>query len=453
VSQSASPYFSIILVGLSHHSAPVELRERFALTAGNLEASLLDLRNGLLSECAIVSTCNRLEVYALAKDHKQGWQAIEYYLIVLCGLSPDVLRPYLYRMSGADTIEHLMRVACGLESMMLGETQILGQVNEALAQAQAAGTASGVLSHLFTHAIHTSKRAHTETAISYHTTSISHAAAKLVQHERGSLTNLNILILGAGEMAALAARAVQIRGAQQITLISRAFDRSEAVAQSIGANAASWAQLTDMLVRADVIISATGASQPVLHRRDVESVLAIRSGRPLLVIDIAVPRDVDPMVGLLPHVRCFNIDDLQAILDENQAERQAAVPKVEIIIQQEQRSFLDWLHSREVVPVISELYRHALSIVDSEIERTLNKLDGLTPHEQKVISQFGYRIANKLLHEPTVRLKAAATEGSGMSYAHLIREMFALEEAHNPDINLPQGDQTLMDIQGMRSGD
>jgi glutamyl-tRNA reductase len=448
VSQSVSPYSSIILVGLSHHSAPVEMRERFALAADTLEASLLALRNGPLSECAIISTCNRLEIYALAKDREQGWQAIESYLIGLCGLPSDVLRPHLYHMNGADTIEHLMRVACGLQSMMLGETQILGQVNEALSQAQAAGTTGGVLSHLFAHAIHTGKRAHTETAISYHTTSISHAAAKLVQHEQGSLTDLNILILGAGKMAALAAHEVQIRGAQQITLISRAFDRAEAVAQSIGANAASWSQLTNMLVRADVIISATGALQPVLHRHNVESVLANRSGRPLLVIDIAVPRDVDPMVGLLPHVRCFNIDDLQAILDENQVERQAAVPKVEIIIQQEQRSFLDWLHSREVVPVISNLYRHALSIVDAEIDRAINKLGGLTPEEQKIISQFGYRIANKLLHEPTVRLKAAATEGSGMSYAHLIREMFALEEADNPDISLPQGGQTLICIQG-----
>jgi glutamyl-tRNA reductase len=453
VSQSASPYFSIILVGLSHHSAPVELRERFALAAGNLEDSLLDLRNRLLSECAIVSTCNRLEVYALAKDREQGWQAIESYLIALCGLSREVLYPHLYRMSGADTIEHLMRVACGLESMMLGETQILRQVNEALAQAQAAGTAGGVLSHLFTNAIHTGKRAHTETAISDHTTSISHAAAKLIQHERGSLTDLNILILGAGEMAALAARAVQMRGAQQVTLISRTFEQAEAVAQSTGANAARWAYLADMLMQADVIISATGAPQPVLHRHNVESVLAIRSGRPLLVIDIAMPRDIDPVVGLLPDVRCFNIDDLQAILDENQVERQAAVPKVEIIIQEEQHSFLEWLHSRVVVPVISDLYRHALSIVDDEIERALNKLGNLTPQEQKVISQFGYRIANKLLHEPTVRLKAAATEGSGMSYAHLIREMFALKEAHNPEINLPQGDQTLIDIQGTWSGD
>jgi len=407
------PHLSIILVGLSHHTAPVELREQMTL-AKTLKPSFLDLQSGLLRECAILSTCNRLEVYALAEDREQGWQAIEGYLARLYGHPLEHLQPHLYRMSGAETIDHLLRVACGLESMILGETQILGQVVDALTEAKSAGTVGSVLGNLFTRAIHAGKRARTETGISRYTTSISHAAAKLAQTElsdsssRRDLASCHVLIIGAGEMAALAARALQMRVAPQITFINRTYERAEALAKSIGSSAANWTQMGALLAQVDVIISATGAPHTVLHAHDVEAVLAVRQSRPLLVIDIAVPRDVDPGVGALPGVRCFNIDDLQAALDENQAERQAAVPQVEAIIEQEQHIFLDWLHSREVAPVISDLYRHALAVVEAEIERTLNKLDDLTPQQQKIVSQLGYRIANKLLHEPTVRLKAAA---------------------------------------------
>lgn len=433
MSLSSSSHPSIILVGLNHHTAPVELRERFVLAAPALAAASLDFHTGVISECAILSTCNRLEGYALAEDRERGLQAVESFLVNICDLEAESLKPHLYQMSGADAIEHLMRVACGLESMMLGESQILGQVGDALDQAQSAETVGSVLSHLFACAIHAGKRARTETVISQHTTSISHAAAKLAQRECGALADRNIVIIGAGEMAELGVRALQMRGGQHVTVVNRSPDRARRLAQSTGARAASLAQLGDLLLQADVIFSATSASHIVLAAHEIEAVLPARSGRPLLVIDIAVPRDVDPAVGSLPEVRYFNIDDLQASLDEYQAQREAAVPQVEAIIEQEHLDFLDWLHSREVVPVISDLYHHAQSVVNAEIERALNKLDNLTPQEQKIVSQLGYRIANKLLHEPTVRLKAAATQGSGMSYAHLIRDLFALDSTYHSD--------------------
>ena len=446
------PHLSIILVGLSHHTAPVELREQFTLSKEALEPSLLDLQSGL-RECAILSTCNRLEVYALAGDREQGWRAIEGFLAGLYGHPLEHMQPHLYRMSGAETIDHLLRVACGLDSMILGETQILGQVVAALTEAKSAGTIGSVMWNLFTRAIHAGKRARTETSISRHTTSISHAAAKIAQAQLGDLAGCHVLIIGAGEMAELAARAMQMRGAAQITFVNRTYERAEALAQSLSFSAADWVQIDQRLAQADVIISATSAPHIVLQASQIEGVLAARSSRPLLILDIAVPRDVDPAVGALPGVRCFNIDDLQAALDENQAERQAAVPQVEAIIDQEQHIFLDWLHSREVAPVISDLYRHALAVVEAEIERTLNKLDDLTPQEKKIVSQLGYRIANKLLHEPTVRLKAAATEGSGLSYAHLIRELFALQEAHGADVYPPEEDHAAVSSQGAWFGE
>jgi glutamyl-tRNA reductase len=362
------------------------------------------------------------------------------------------LQSHLYRLHGADAIRHLFRVACGLDSMVLGEHQILGQVAGAFGEAQSAGLAGAVLSHLFAQAIHAGKRARTETTISRHTSSISHAAARLAQDQLGALERLNVVIVGAGEMAELAARAIQIRGAQQITFINRTYARAEALAQSAGGQAMGWYQLADALQQADIVMTATGAPHTVLHVREVTPALPERDGRPLLILDIAVPRNVEAAVGDLPGVRLYDIDDLQGALDENLMQRQAAIPQVETIIEQEQIAFLAWLHSREVAPVISDLHRQAIALVEAEIERALSKLDHLSPQEQKVISQLGYRIANKILHEPTVRLKASAEDGSGTSYAHAIRELFALDQAGSTQ---PETHSSLTDFssQGAYAGD
>jgi glutamyl-tRNA reductase len=359
---NSRPHFSVILVGVSHQTASIELREQLALEVPAITSALGRLKTDLLPECVILSTCNRLEVYALAQDQVQGWAAVELFFAERGGQALD---EHLYRLSGTETIEHLLRVACGLESMILGESQILGQVGDALKEAQAAGAAGATLSHLFAHALHAGKRARTETAISHHPTSISHAAARAIQGERGHLADLNIVIIGAGEMAELAARAIQMRGAQHITVINRTYERAAELAKEIGGQAVRWEQLSDVLAKADVILSATGAPYPILSLPAVEALLPERTDRPLLVIDIAVPRDVDPAIGKLPDIRCFNIDDLQATLDGHQAQRQAAVPQVEAIIEEEQLAFLEWLHSREVVPVISELYHHALAVVEA----------------------------------------------------------------------------------------
>lgn len=450
---------SILLVGLNHRTAPVELREQFSLTECGVSKALHDLRlaaseqGSFLSEIVIVSTCNRLEIYAVAPSIEPGWEAIEHFLAQLQRVAVESFHCHLYRMHGMDAIEQLMRVSCGLDSMILGEHQILGQVAGALDEAQAAGMVGPVLSHLFAQAIHAGKRARTETAISRQTTSISHAATKLAQSELGSLEEAEVLIVGAGEMADLAARALKMRGAEKLTFVSRTYSHTADLAQTHQGQAVLWQQLDEKLASASLVITATGAPHTVLHAAQIASLLPARQRRPLMIIDIAVPRDVEVAVGGLPLVKLYDIDDLQSALDDNLAQRQAAVSQVEAIVAEGQRDFLEWLHTREVVPLISDLHEQTLVMVEAELERAFHKLGNLSPEDKEIVRQLGYRICNKLLHEPTVRLKAAAANGKGVSYAETIRELFALGSRSSTLESSANGGCAEPEAQGADSGD
>ena len=431
----------IVAVGLNHTTAPVALREQLALNDCGLRMALSDLAacrrmpangNGQLRlpESVILSTCNRLEVYAVvAGEPKVGWQRIEHFLSDLQGLDLAELRQHLYRLDGQAAVEHLMRVAAGLDSMILGEAQILGQVSAAQAEAQTAGSIGPILSHLFDHAIHAGKRARTETEIGRHTTSISHAAANLVCERSGSLDGIQALIVGAGEMAQVAAQALQDRGLKQMSFINRTHARAESLASHFGGRALNWYHLPSALTMADVVICSTGAPHIVIHENDVLPGLAERAGRPLLFVDIAVPRDVEDNVGDLPGVDLFDIDHLQTTVDANMAQRQAAIPDVEAIIDQEETRFEAWLQGRQVLPVLVELRRRAQDIASTELERYQPQFDELDPDFQEKVTRMVHRIVNKLLHEPTVRLKASAAEGNGVEYAQAIRELFDLDVA------------------------
>jgi glutamyl-tRNA reductase len=436
---------NIVLVGLNHRTAPVALREQLALVDCGLRMALDDLdsrrkagskSNGRgpaisrLLESVILSTCNRIEVYAVVTgEPADGWQQLEKFLAGLQGIPLEELHPHLYFLDGRDAVFHLMRVAAGLDSMVLGEPQILGQVSNAQAEAHTAGTIGPVLSHLFDLAIHAGKRARTETSIGRHTTSISHAAARLVREKSGDLDQLNILVIGAGEMAEVAAHALLSRGAQQLKFINRTYTRAESLANQFNGQALNWYHLPEALTTADVVVTATGAPHTVIHVNDVEPVLAERTGRPLLFVDIALPRDVEEGVGQLPGVQRYDIDQLKSVVDANLAQRQAAIPEVEAIIVDEEARFDAWLQGRQVLPVLVELRRKAQEIADAELDRNQKHLDELAPECQEKVNRMVYRIVNKLLHEPTVRLKASAAEGNGVAYAHALRELFALDSA------------------------
>lgn|SRR5574341_627074 len=437
----------IILVGLNHHTAPVELREQLALDGCGLTFALEDLPvhpavfNGdpiyddlprippALSEAAILSTCNRLEVYAVTRDMAVGRAAVDNFLSRLQGLPPAALKPHLYFMHDQVAVLHLMHVAAGLDSLILGEPQILGQVAQAFASAKAASASGPILSRLFGEVIRAGKQARTETGISRHTTSVSHAAALLAEAQLGGLAGAHVLLIGAGEMAELAAGAVRARGASHLSCLNRTYSSAAALADKVGGQAVAWRDLRDALARADVVISATGAPHTILHVEDVILALPARSGRPLVCVDIAVPRDIEEAVGDLPGVTRYDIDDLQGVLDEHMARREAAIPQVEAIIAEEAAAFADWMSRLEIVPVIADLRASANRIAQAEVERALDALKDAGPDAHKAVELLAHRLVSKLLHAPTIRLREQAARGDGYTCAHVVRELFDLRES------------------------
>jgi glutamyl-tRNA reductase len=465
----------IILVGLNHNTAPVELRERLSLAGCGLTFALAELPvhpavfNGdpiygdlphippALSEGAILSTCNRLEVYAVTREMAVGRAAAKNFLSRLQGIPPAMLKPHLYFMHDQEAVFHLMRVAAGLDSLILGEPQILGQVAQAFASARTASATGPVLSQLFAQAIRAGKRARTETGISRHTTSVSHAAALLAEEQLGGLENAHGLVIGAGEMAELAAQALRLRGAPHIACINRTYSSAQALAEKIGGQAIAWHDLTAALTRADVVISATGAPHTVIHEDDVTPALPARAGRPLIFVDMAVPRDIEEEVGSLPGVTRYDIDDLQVVLDENMAQREATIPRVDAIIAEEAAAFASWMNSLEIVPVIADLRAYAARIAQVEVERALDALKNAGPDEQKAVELLAHRLVNNLLHIPTVRLREQAAHGNGYTYAHVVRELFDLSESqyqsNRARKNANGHRQAVMEREGAISGD
>lgn len=430
---------TIVVVGLNYRTAPVEIREKLTLSGLALQQALHDLSghyndngNGSahapeIDEAVILSTCNRLEIYACAQQAEAGITHIEHFLANSQNIPLLELKQHLQRCVGDEAILHLMRVASGLDSMILGESQILGQVTQAFEDARKAGMTGPILSHLFSQAIHTGKRARSETPISRNTTSVSHAGALLLMEKLQDLPGARMLVIGAGEMAVLAAQAVKRYGIDDIAFINRTYSRAETLAREFGGQPLSWGQLEEALVWADAIICATGAPHTVIYRHELQQVIEQRSGRSLVIMDIAVPRDVEDSVRELPGVQCYDIDDLQSVVDSNIELRQAAIPDVESIIEQEMQRFIEWYHSRQVTPVIKDLRQWAQSIAEEELIQTLNRLNDTDDRTRQVVSRLAHRLVNRLLHEPTSRLRIQAHEGNGYGYAHAIRELFSLQ--------------------------
>ena len=382
-----------------------------------------------IDELVVLSTCNRLEIYFSGAQADDGIAVIEQYLSTRLQAGVAELGAHLYRHIGDDAARHLMRVACGLDSMIFGETQILGQIAQAFEEARLRGHAGPVLSRLFAQAIHAGKRAHTETVISRSTTSISHAAAQLMLEKLPQPANANIALIGAGEMVGLAARALQRMGVGTMTFVNRTFERAEGLAAEFGGTALPWSALERALIWADAVICATGAPHTVIYRRDIAATLAQREERPIVLMDIAVPRDIEDGIQDLPGVQYFDIDALRMVVDNNAAQRQAARPQVEAIIEQEAEHFFAWQRSRQVTPVIRDLRDWAQTIADDELALTLNRLSGADERTREIVSRMAHRLVNRLLHEPTSRLRLQATEGNGDSYVGAIRELFALNSA------------------------
>lgn len=435
---------ALILLGLNYRTSPLEMRERLSFPPARLTTALSDLHSnyfletseeqqadapGSFCEVAILSTCNRMEIYAVVRDTRQGWDEIERFLLQQGSLRRETLNDHLYRLAGHAVVEHLMRVAAGLDSMILVEPQILGQVADAFTSAQQARTTGTVLSHLFARVLHTGKRVYSETPISRHTTSASHAAVQLIKTRIADLATARVLIVGAGETALLAARALKMHHVERLTCINRTLARAQTLAAQVQAVARPWQDLPQALGEADVLLCTTNAPGAILDLPTVRAAQDRRQHSPLTIMDLALPRDVEPAVATLPGVHLYNIDDLQATLDKNLALRQAAIPHVESILTEGVEDFLHWLHGRQVVPLLTSFRQQVAQLADGEIRQALKRIEGLSQHSERAVIQAVRRVVNKLLHRPTERLKAHAAAGASHVYAQALQDLFELDPA------------------------
>ncbi len=425
----------ILQVGLSHQTAPVEIREQLALSEAAVPVALRTLcpnngrDSGYALEGAVLSTCNRLEVYAVLESPSRSDGDIRDFLAAVSGASRMVFDPHLQVHEGEAAVTHLCEVASGLDSMVLGESEIQGQVAQAHQLALTHGAAGPVINALFRAAVRAGKRARTETAISEHATSVSHVAVELAAQIFDDLAQKRALLVGAGEMAELAAKNLVDNGVGSLLVVNRSPGRAAGLAKQFGGEALGWDHLTQALHQADIVISSTAAPHAILRSEAVADAMHMRRNRPLFIIDIAVPRDVEPAVGDLSNVFLYDIDDFQQVVEANLAQRRREVPRVEAIIRKEVADFLAWFRARDVVPTIVDLRQHIDSIRESELERILQKLEHLPEQERNAILSFSQRLVNKILHQPTVRLKEHANGREAYLYTEAVRDLFGISDS------------------------
>lgn len=405
----------LAIIGLSHHTAPVEVREGVALTGDALRAELARL-SAAGQEAMVVSTCNRFELYAAVPDADGADdRALERVEALLLTRAPQA-RPYLYRLAGEAALRHLLRVASSLDSLVVGEPQILGQVKDAFEAAQAVGCAGPYLSRLLPRAFAVAKRVRSQTAIGRNSASVASVAVALAGSVFGSLRGHPVLVVGAGKMAELAARHLMQAEVTDLRVVNRTRARADALAQKLGGTAHDFWELEAQLCQAAVVLCSTGAQEPVLRHDLVARAMKARRGRWLLLLDIAVPRDVDPKVAELENVYLYDIDALQAVLANNLKERQREAEAAERIVAEELRELLQGERALGVVPTIKLLRERAQEAARKEVERTLPRLSaGVTEKDRQLVAQMADAIVNKLLHGPLTALKkdAAAAAGPG----------------------------------------
>jgi glutamyl-tRNA reductase len=421
----------LVLVGTSHQRAPVELRELLAYDA-DLRREALGRLAGDGSEAVVLSTCNRTEVYAVSAEPAQVEERIYGELSSLSGLSHSELAPALYTVTDEAAAVHLFRVAAGLDSMVPGEAQILGQVREAYEAAREAETTGSMLHRLFRQALRVGKRVRTETAIGENPASVSSAAAELAERVFEGLEGRRILLIGAGKTSDLTAANLISRGVGEIVVANRSPERAEALARHFGGRAVGLDTVEEELSQADVVVASTGSQGLVVSGEQVARAMRARRGRPVFFIDIAVPRDLDPAINDLEGCYLYDIDDLERVVAESVAGRREEAVRAEAIVCEEADSFRAWQLSLDVVPAIASLRARAESIRREELDRVEGRLASLSPSQRRTVEALTSQIVAKLLHQPTVRMKEAAAAADGGLYADAVRHLFGLEERDGP---------------------
>lgn len=418
---------ALVVVGLNHKTAPVIVRERLAFAEHELAEPLRRFHDPAIQELVLLSTCNRVEFYLQTRRAEDGVRQCADFLAAYHKLSVAEFVPHLYQLHDTDAVRHLFRVAASLDSMVLGEPQILGQVKTAYLAAQAAGRTGVVLNQLFTRALRVAKAVRHETGIGDNAVSVSYAAVELAKKIFERLYDRTAMVLGAGETSELAARHLMRQGVATMYVANRTMARAEKLAQALDAKAIPWEAFPEHLVLADIVLSSTSAPQPIVDRALVHGVMRARKGRPMFFIDIAVPRDVDPAVNSLDEVFLYDIDDLEKVVEANRRERQQEALVAEDLIWREVRHFQQWLAARDVVPTIVALRRRAEAVRLDELEKVLAKLGTLSERDRRAVEALTVGIVNKLLHAPTVNLKRASRDGQGQDFAQLLQQLFELE--------------------------
>jgi glutamyl-tRNA reductase len=420
----------ILTVGLNHRTAPVEIRETFTFASDRLTRALAVLKETKsVMECVIVGTCNRTEIYAVVDRKYKSGHFVRGFLEQWFGVPKQQFEPYLYFHEDNKAVEHLFRVACGLDSMIIGETQILGQVRDAFLLAQREKTTGALFNTLFKQGITLAKRAHAETSIGENPVSVSYAAVELGKQIFGSFGDKNVLIIGAGKMSELTAKHLQSAGVKQMTVINRTYERALQMAGKFGGQACEISGMSNALLEADIVISSSGSQEYVLLKDQVKAVLQERKrGRPLFMVDIAVPRNLDPAISELPNVFLYDIDDLEAMVEANLAERRKEAEKLDGIIAQEVVQFEQWLKMLGVTPVIRALQEKSNRIYEETMESMMKKLPDLDERQQKVIRKLAKSIVNQMMRDPILRVKDMAGGRQGDEALEMFTELFALED-------------------------
>ena len=419
----------IYCLGLNHNTTPLELREQVSLSEDAIRSALARLACGHLAtsiaELVIISTCNRTELYA-ASNH-MAIAELEAFLSDACSVPAKQFRAHSYRYEDLEVARHLFEVAAGLDSLVIGEPQILGQIVRALELSRGQNMVGPLLNRLFQSAIHAGKRARTETGISRNPASVSSLAASLAERVVHPIVEAQVVILGAGEMAELAVEALRKRGANRILVVNRTLERAHTIADRWDAPISTFENLDAALISADILISSTGAPHIILSAEMVKHAMQARPQRPLVLIDIAVPRDIDPDASSIPHVKLFDIDNLNEKLEHSLSERFAEVPQVKSILEEEVIEFAEYMKSLEMIPIISDIRRQAESIRKEMLEKTLRRLPDLTEAERTRIEAMTQALVKQILHAPTHRLRAEASCPHAPEYAAVARTLFGLQ--------------------------
>jgi len=418
---------SVVVVGLNHRTVPLALLERVTIDDSRLPKALADvLSHDHVSEAVVLSTCNRTEVYVVAEKFHPAYGDLRTFFSELAFAAPEELADHLYVHDADAAAGHLFRVASGIDSAVVGEAEILGQVRHSWDVAQSEGAAGSQLNLLFRHALEVGKRARTETGIGRHVASVSTAAVAMAAQRLGSLEGRSILVMGAGEMGEGMVRALATNGVSDIRIANRTWENAAELAERLGGTPIRLAELDAALTEVDLLLTGTGANSMIIEHSDIERVMRARGDREILVVDVAVPRDVDPAAADIPGVTILDMDDLRAFAEAGMAERRREVASVESMCAEELERYLSVISAREVAPLVSRLHEQSEEIRVAELDRLRARLGDLDERQLEALDALTKGIVAKLLHQPTVRLKDAAGSPRGERLAEALRDLFEL---------------------------